>query len=127
MTKKTIGVLAAAAACVSACAVSPERILPQPGEVGLYRGLPCSELATDAQQTHAHLSTLEAEQRRTHTIDTVGVALLLMPIGSLMGGNHADEIGDLKWRDHVLERRLADGHCDAGPLTQNGQSGGGAN
>lgn len=97
---------------LSACAASPGRIVPRPSDVSEYQGLSCAQLSADESQTQQRLDIVSASQRRTRTIDTVGVALLFLPVGSLMGGNHEREIGDLKWRRHVLQRQLQAGQCD---------------
>lgn len=95
-----------------ACATAPGRITPRPSDVSEYRGLSCAALAADDTQVLQRLDRLDASQRRTRTIDTIGVALLFLPVGSLTGGNHEREIADLKWRRHVLERDIETNRCD---------------
>ena len=69
--------------------------LARPGsDVSAFRTMSCSDRSVAAADLHQRLSALETRQRRTRTLDTVGVGLFLIPVGSLMGGNHEAEIGD---------------------------------
>ncbi len=110
--RKTTTAMALAALLLSACATAPDQIAARPGDTSAYRTLSCSELSADAQQTRARLDTLERSQRRTRLIDTIGVALVFLPIGSILGGDHEREIGDLKWRDHMLNRHIDRQQCE---------------
>lgn len=106
--------IAALATLLAGCASSPDEILPRPGsDVSAFRTMSCSDRSVAAADLHQRLSALETRQRRTRTLDTVGVGLFLIPVGSLMGGNHEAEIGDLKWRAYELDRSIDRDQCDA--------------
>lgn len=102
---------------LAACATAPGRIAPQPSDVSEYRGLSCAALTADETQVQQRLDRLDASQRRTRTIDTIGVALLFLPVGSLTGGDHEREIAELKWRRHVLLRDIDTNQCDSAPAS----------
>lgn len=81
----SIGKAAAIAIFVSGCATHPDRIKP-----AAYSGKPC----TTADR--ARLAKLTEEQKRTASKDAAGVFWFGLPIGSIGGGDHKDEIARLK-------------------------------
>lgn len=82
---RSIGKVAVVALLVSSCAAHPDRIKP-----AAYSGAPC----TAADRTR--LAELSAEQKRAANTDAIGVFLVGLPIGSMNGPDHKDEIARLK-------------------------------
>lgn len=80
-----IGKAIAVAILASGCATHPDRIKP-----AAYSGKPC----TTADR--ARLAKLSEEQKRTASKDASGVFWFGLPIGSMGGGDHKDEISRLK-------------------------------
>lgn len=70
---------------LASCATHPDKIKP-----AAYSGKPCT--AAD----RARLAKLAEEQKRTASKDAAGVFWFGLPIGSIGGGNHKDEIARLK-------------------------------
>lgn len=81
----------------------------------------CAQLAAERTTLDQSLARLEVSQRRTRAIDTAGVALLFLPIGSLVGGNHASEIGALRGEQRAIDARLSESSCgsDSAPIAVN--------
>lgn len=80
-----LGKVALAGSILAGCATHPDNIKPVS-----YAGAKCT--AAD----RARLAALSDEQKRTAKNDTIGVLLLGVPVGSMAGKNHKDEIAWLK-------------------------------
>lgn len=113
--KSRVLVVMAAAASLSACATAPDRIAARPAEGARYDGMACAQLQAERASVAASLDSSESAQRRTRVVDTVGVALLFVPVGSLFGGNHARQIGELKGERDALDLRLSQNNCSTAP------------
>lgn len=100
-----------AALALGACATAPDRIAAIAPPPTQYSGMSCGQLTSERATLDQSLVRLEASQRRTRAIDTAGVALLFLPIGSLVGGNHASEIGALRGEERAIDARLSQGSC----------------
>lgn len=103
-----------AALTLGACATAPDRIAAIAPPPSQYSGMSCGQLTAEHATIDQSLARLETAQRRTRAIDTAGVALLFLPIGSLIGGNHASEIGALRGEQRAIDARLSQGSCDTG-------------
>jgi hypothetical protein len=120
----TGGAMACVAACLAACASAPETIVARATNSAAFDGLTCAQLEAQRAQTDASLGVAEAAQRRIRRIDAIGVALVLLPVGSLTGGNHAREIGGLKGQLDALHNQIARAEClgsspDDAPISTN--------
>lgn len=100
-----------AALALGACATAPDRIAAIAPPPDQYTGMSCVQLTAERATLDQSLVRLEASQRRTRAIDTAGVALLFLPIGSLVGGNHAAEIGALRGEERAIGARLSGSGC----------------
>lgn len=114
MRMKVIAAMAAAA-ILTACATAPDRIAARTPDAGRYEGMECAQLAAEGTSVATSLASAEAAQRRTRVVDSVGVAVLFLPVGSLFGGNHARQIGALKGERDALDAQLAQNRCFATP------------
>lgn len=106
---------------LGACATAPDRIAAIAPPPSRYSGMSCGQLSSEHLATDQSLARLETAQRRTRAIDTAGVALLFLPIGSLFGGNHAAEIGALRGEQRAIDARLSQNGCgtDRAPIAVN--------
>ncbi|MEQ1490951.1 MAG: hypothetical protein ABL932_10430 [Terricaulis sp.] len=100
-----------AALALGACATAPDRIAAIAPPPNQYVGMSCGQLSAERATLDQSLVRLEASQRRTRAIDTAGVALLFLPIGSLVGGNHGPEIGTLRGERRAIDAQLSQGSC----------------
>lgn len=81
---KRIIIAFAAVAALSACATHPDRIQP-------------AAYAADCPPNAAQrLAELTAEQKRAANTDAIGVLMIGLPLGSMSGPDHKDEIAKLK-------------------------------
>ncbi len=101
-----------AALTLGACATAPERIAAIAPPPSQYSGMSCDQLTAEHSTNDQSLARLETAQRRTRAIDTAGVALLFLPVGSLVGGNHASEIGALRGEQRAIDAQLSQNSCD---------------
>ena len=94
------------ASCVlalSGCATAPDKIQPSAVNASAYAALTCGGLEAEKTRTSAALRSLEHAQRRARAVDTIGVALVFVPVSSLLGGNHKREIADRKGQLAVMD------------------------
>lgn len=106
---------------LGACATAPDRIAAIAPPPNQYSRMSCEQLTAEHSTIDQSLARLETTQRRTRRIDTLGVALLFLPVGSLIGGNHAREIGALRGEQRAIDARLSRGSCasDSAPIAVN--------
>lgn len=76
----------ASLAILTACATHPDRIAAVPSA------------GACTVQDRARLTEISAEQAATSRNDAVGVFLIGLPVGSMTGKDHKDEIAILKGR-----------------------------
>jgi hypothetical protein len=96
--------MAGALACLAGCASAPDKISARPADDIALIGLTCPQLDSERARVETQLAAAERAQRQIRRVDAVGLALLLLPVGSLAGLNHTRQIGDLKGeRDAVQE------------------------
>ena len=114
MRMKVIAAMAAAA-ILTACAIAPDRIAARTPDAGRYEGMTCAQLAAERTGVATSLASAEAAGRRTRVVDSVGVAVLFLPVVSLFGGNHERQIGALKGERGALDAQLAQNRCFATP------------
>jgi hypothetical protein len=72
-----------------------------------YQDVDCSTASRERIQAASELSALERKQSGTAAADAVFVALFLVPIGSLTGGDHSGDIATAKGKLNALDARLA--------------------
>lgn len=101
----TMGLAAIVAATVTACAQSPESIVPV-SMGNAFTNVSCNEARAMLNQERITLAALEARQRNAVTGDAIGVFLIGVPVSSLAGNRQEGEIGVGKGRVLALETRL---------------------
>lgn len=113
--KSQIIALTIAAAALSACASTPGSITPAAMPPSTYDSVSCADALALRNSEQATLATLEGKQSGTAAADAVFVALFLVPVGSLTGGDHSGEIAISKGKMQALDARLIS--CRAIPAT----------
>lgn len=93
-------------AALSACAQAPGAI--QPTSMGnAFAEMSCQDAATMLNAENANLVALTEQQNNARAGDAIGVFLVLIPVGSLTGGDVAGDIAATKGKIQALEARLA--------------------
>lgn len=112
MIRPTV-LLTTAAAALAACASTPGAIAPAAMPVSAYDTVSCEHTLAMRNAEQANLSALESKQSGTAAADAIGVFFLLVPVGSLTGGDHSGEIAASKGRMQAMDARLLS--CGARP------------
>lgn len=113
MIRPTIALTAAA--MLAACASTPGSIAPAAMPPSAYDSVSCEQTLALRQNEQATLAALESKQNGTVAADAVFVALFLVPVGSLAGGDHAGEIAASKGRLGAMDARIIS--CGVRPAT----------
>jgi hypothetical protein len=72
-----------------------------------YDGLSCSDVVAQRAKVADELATASAHQAAAHDSDTWGVLLIGLPVGSMGGGDHTQEIATLKGERSALDQEMA--------------------
>jgi hypothetical protein len=100
--------LSLALTALTACAPSAMNIAPV--DLGnAYAGLGCAQAVNALAVEQAKLTALSSAQDSAVMGDAIGVALIGIPVSSLVGKNHAAEIGTAKGKVLALQARV--GSC----------------
>lgn len=91
---------------LSSCASRPDAIAPSPVSASEYQGLTCSELTALLAEKREALREAERQQNRAATGDAIGVFLVLLPVGSAMGGDNEGVVAQYKGEVLALERAM---------------------
>ena len=95
---------------VTACASRPDSIAPTPVSSADYAGLTCQETTALLAEKRSALGDAERQQNRAATGDAFGVFLVLLPVGSLVGGDNEGVVAQYKGEVLALQRAMA-GNC----------------
>ena len=101
---------------VSACATAPEKIGPSMVDAASYRTMSCQQLGGEEDRVQSLLEKRSASQTRTRSIDTIGVAVLGVPAGSVLGGSYTKQIGRLKGQQLAIWRQETQSDCGRNAL-----------
>ena len=96
---------------VSGCAKRASSISPATFPVSAYENMNCQQLANELEQERAKLDSVSKEQNRAATVDAVGVFLVLIPAGSLVGGDKEGEVATLKGKVVSIEAAIKSNEC----------------
>lgn len=88
----------------SGCAVAPSSIAPMQINENKYSNYECDKLTAEQDKLTTQLTMYSMAQEQTRTSDTIGVIMLLLPLGSISGGNKAPEISMLKGEINALQK-----------------------
>jgi hypothetical protein len=110
---------ASLAVFASGCATAPDKITAASVSGSPYEQWSCARIGEEAAQLSSSLAAANSAQRRARAIDSVGVALFLIPAASLLGSNHADEIAQLKGRQEALAQQAAAKSCAGASIGAN--------
>ncbi|MEL6798310.1 MAG: hypothetical protein AAFO80_00405 [Pseudomonadota bacterium] len=96
--------VALSAIALSGCATRPSSIAPvSMGDA--FSDVPCANVPAMLETERKRVDTLFRQQRNTVTGDTVGVAIIGVPVSSLSGRDVAQELATSKGKVNALERR----------------------
>ena len=87
---------------MAGCAAAPNSITAAPVAPGAYSGLDCDHLSIERAAVDTELSDLEKHQETARTWDGVGLILFGLPMSSMTGGNHENDIAKLKGQHNAL-------------------------
>lgn len=81
---------------LAACAEAPDSIQAAYTSPIHYNGLSCNQLNAEKARLSNALASASAKQDQTRTADAVGIVLLMVPVGTVSGGNIAPQIASDK-------------------------------
>lgn len=99
--------ITAAALSLGACAQRASSVSPVSMPTGMYAHLTCQQAANEHARIRERVATLERAQNRAATGDAVGVFFVLVPVGSLTGGDKSGELATAKGEEIAIRHRLA--------------------
>ena len=100
---KNLSVLLLAVLAVAGCATRASSVAPVAVPSANYAGLTCDEAKLQLEQKQALQNALTRQQNNAATGDTVGVFLLLLPVGSIFGADKAGELAQAKGEVMALQ------------------------
>ncbi|XBQ15133.1 MAG: hypothetical protein ABL308_09185 [Oceanicaulis sp.] len=105
---KKLMILAACCAAVSvaACASRANGVAPVSISATEYEGLSCEDTRAELDLARERESALTRRQNNAATADAVGVFLVLVPAGSVFGGDVSGELAQAKGEVRALERAV---------------------
>jgi hypothetical protein len=108
--KKTV-MACAAVMLIAGCAARPENIPPAYVSTLSYQSLTCQQLAEESARVDTAYA--EAAKKQTHARheDTVAVALVGLPLGSMTGRNVATEVANLKGQQVAIHQTETQRNC----------------
>ncbi|QHJ87247.1 hypothetical protein EYZ66_02565 [Aequoribacter fuscus] len=101
--QKNILISIACAFVVAGCANRASSIAPVAVPSSNYAGLSCADTRTMLAQKQAIMISLVKKQNNAATGDAVGVALVLLPVGSLFGSDVEGELAQAKGEVMALQ------------------------
>jgi|JI10StandDraft_1071094.scaffolds.fasta_scaffold75321_3 hypothetical protein len=110
---KSVRVFCGLTVCLlsTACATAPDKVKAAYVSPTAYSAWSCEQLGAESQKVSTALAKDTARQKRTRIVDGVGLALVLLPLGSLTGGDHTRDLGELAGKQNALWRAEADQSC----------------
>lgn len=105
---KPIAVIAvcAAALSMSACAARANGVAPLYVSSSEYAGMSCEDTRSALNAARERENALTRRQNNAATADAVGVFLVLVPAGSVFGGDVSGELAQAKGEADALERAV---------------------
>lgn len=105
--KALAAVAALAAVTLSGCASRPDAIAPVYVPASEYAHLTCEETQAELADAREREDELSRTQNRAATADAAGVFLVLVPLGTVVGGDVEGELALTKGQVRALETALA--------------------
>ena len=88
---------------LSGCASRSSAIAPIAVPSANYNGMSCDETKTMLAQKQSGLNALMKSQNNTATADIIFVTLILLPLGSIFGGDNEGELAQAKGEVMALQ------------------------
>lgn len=108
-------IIAGLALSLAACATAPSAIPASYINPDPYRASSCEQLLAERGRVDAELGRVVRSQERARTWDTAGVAITGIPVASLTGNNHRDQIGALRGQLIAIDNVRHEKSCPAPP------------
>jgi hypothetical protein len=96
---------------LAGCAKQPGDIVASSVPTDPYMQMDCRSLTSERSAKETRLGTLSGEQEETANRDGAWMAMVHIPVASLAGGDHADEIADLKGQIAAIDRAAQAKSC----------------
>ncbi len=96
----------AAAASVSACAGRANSVAPLAVSASEYEGMSCEDTRAELDLARERENALTRRQNNAATADAAGVFLVLIPVGSVFGGDVSGELAQAKGEVRALEQAV---------------------
>lgn len=93
-------------ALVAACAGRANSVAPVSVSATEYSGMSCEDTRAELQTARERENALTRRQNNAATADAAGVFLVLLPLGSVFGGDVSGELGQAKGEVSALERAI---------------------
>ncbi|MCP2680307.1 hypothetical protein NHF45_12280 [Maricaulaceae bacterium NA33B04] len=95
-----------AASLVSGCAGRANSVAPVSVSATEYQGMSCEETRAELSSARERENALTRRQNNAATADAAGVFLVLLPLGSVFGGDVSGELAEAKGEADALERAV---------------------
>lgn len=96
---------------IGGCAKRPDAIVPVDIPMASFSGMSCPELARELVAEQEKLAALSKSQNKAATGDAIGVFLVVVPVGSLVGGDKEGEISVSKGKVLAIENSMRQRAC----------------
>lgn len=107
-------VICAAMLLAAGCAKRPEEITATPVAVDPYMQMQCPQLAQLKVQKEAELTQLGKDQTETADRDAAAMAVIHVPVGSMVGNDNESKIARAKGEVQAINSAYQSKGCSAG-------------
>lgn len=91
---------------VTACAGRANSVAPVSVSATEFSGMSCADTRAELETARERENALTRRQNNAATADAAGVFLVLLPLGSVFGGDVSGELGQAKGEVDALERAV---------------------
>lgn len=106
-----LAIFGLALVALSGCAKRPDAIVPVDIPMAAFSGMSCPALARELVAEQEKLAALSKTQNKAATGDAIGVFLVIVPVGSLVGGDKEGEISVSKGKVLAIENSIRQRSC----------------
>ena len=106
MKSLKIAAIVGTCALVAACAGRANSVAPVAVSATEFAGMSCEDTRAELETARERENALTRRQNNAATADAAGVFLVLLPLGSVFGGDVAGELAQAKGEADALERAV---------------------
>ena len=103
---RTVLILLISLFIINGCAGRSSTVAPANVSANEYSTLSCDETKALLSQKREQEIALSKKQNQGALVDTIGVALILVPVGSVFGSDHEGELAQAKGEVNALGRAI---------------------